>query len=83
MKKKKKFSKKKKKKSNYKVIKFFGECKKKKIHIALTLRQTKPYIFKCDDPSFIACHFKIIAKFVAQKLCPLTFSLVNKLKSQS
>ena len=71
-----------KKNLNYKLIKSFGNVKKE-ISIVLTLWQTKPHNFKCDSAPFITCHFKVIAKIVAQMLCPLTFFLLNKLKSQS
>ena len=52
----------------------------KKNPIVLTLSQIKPHIFKCDSSPLIVCHVTVAAKFVAQKLCPLTFSLVNRLK---
>ena len=54
----------------------------KKNLIVLILWQIKPHIFKSDGPPLIIYHFKVV-KFVAQKLCHLTFSLVNKLKSPS
>ena len=53
----------------------------KKNPIALTLWKIKPYIFNCNDSPLIICHFTVVAKYVAQRLCLLTFFLVNKLKS--